>query len=114
MMWLYVSHIHINLILYIHKWMGHPWSWWRRHGHWGGWWNGRPGWWWHPWYGHPYWWWHGNHWRALGPLPSSVLTSTKHSRSVFYSHKIISAKLNSTNYKMFYTTTQYLELVCIT
>src|SRR5215831_18578141 len=80
MMWLYVSHIHINLILYIHKWMGHPWSWWRRHGHWGGWWNGRPGWWWHPWYGHPYWWWHGNHWRALGPLPSSVLTSTKHCR----------------------------------
>jgi hypothetical protein len=55
------------------QWMGHPWNWWHGHGHWGGWYNGRPGWWWHPWHGHPYWWWSGNHWRGWlpgwGPYP---------------------------------------------
>src|SRR5215831_4877913 len=54
-------------------WMGHPWSWHRAHGHWGGWHNGRPGWWWRVWNGHPWWWWHQNNWRGWlpnwGPIP---------------------------------------------
>jgi hypothetical protein len=48
-------------------WMGHPWKWWKGHGHWKGWSNGRPGWWWRSQHGHPFWWWQQNNWRGWMP-----------------------------------------------